>query len=206
MLLSRSFTNTLVLRALPEQRETMLASTEGASGENLERLTRVLRKSTFCTTVLEKAPKKTESFQSAPKSLIYEYVGFARASGPKRKRCRGRRRERRKFGAFYARFMQKCFLYHCFWQNVLHKRSVLIECSKVTHLRIRWFRARLRNKEKAMSRAPKARAEKIWSIIRKLYAKVSFVPLCSARSAQKTECLQNAPKSFIYEYVGFARP
>ena len=62
---------------------------------------------------LAKSPKKTECFQSAPKSLIYEYVGFARASGTKRQRCRERRRrERRKFGALYASFMQKCLLYH----------------------------------------------------------------------------------------------
>ena len=56
-----------------------------------------------------------------------------------------------------------------------------------------------------MSRAPKARAEKISSIMRKFYAKMSFVPSCSAISAQKTEVLQNAPKSLIYEYIGFAR-
>ena len=393
MLQSHSFTNTLVLRAPLEQRETMLASAEGASGENLEHSTRVLRKSVFCTTALgkkskkngvfsecskvthlrirwfrarlrnkekamsrapkaraalyasfmqkcllyhwarqevlkkrsvfrmlqshsftntlvlrartkrndarerrrrerrkfgapyasftqkcllpfaplrlAKSPKKTECFQSAPKSLIYEYVGFARASGTKRKRCRERRRrERRKFGALYASFMQKCLLYHWARQEVLKKRSVFrmlqshsftntlvlrapleqretmlasaegasgenlerptrvlrksafcttalgkkskkngvfSECSKVTHLRIRWFRARLRNKEKAMSRAPKARAEKIWCILRKFYAKVLSVPLLLAKSAKKTECFQSAPKSLIYEYVGFAR-
>ena len=88
MLQSHSFTNTLVLRAHLEQRETMLASAEGASGENLERSTRALRKSAFCTTALGKKSKKN---------------------------------------------------------------GVFSECSKVTHLRIRWFRARLRSKEKAMS-------------------------------------------------------
>ena len=51
MLQSRSFTNTLVLHAPPEQRETMLASAEGASGKKLEHPTRVLRKSAFYTTV-----------------------------------------------------------------------------------------------------------------------------------------------------------
>ena len=37
---------------LQNQEKTVLASAEGASGENLEHSTRVLRKSAFCTTVL----------------------------------------------------------------------------------------------------------------------------------------------------------
>ena len=54
ILQSHSFTNTRVLCAPPEQKETMLASVEGASGENLEHSTRVLRKCVFRTTALGK--------------------------------------------------------------------------------------------------------------------------------------------------------
>ena len=140
MLQSHSFPNTRVLRAPPEQKGAMLASAEGTSGENLEHPTRVLRKSIFCTTTLGKSAQNTEYFKNAPKSFIYEYVGFVRASRTTRKRCRERRRrERRKSGVFYASCMQKYV----------------------------------------------------------------FVPSCLANSAQKTECFQSAPKSLIYEYVGF---
>ena len=92
--------------------------------------------------------QSTQYFENAPKSLIYECERFARASRTKRNDARERRgRELRKFGAFYASFMQKCLLYHCPWQKVL-KNGVFSECSKVAHLRIRWFCARLQNKEK----------------------------------------------------------
>ena len=195
MLQSHSFTNTLVLRAPLEQRETMLASAKGASGENLERPTRVLRKSAFCTTALgKKSKKKTECFQSAPKSLIYEYVGFARAEG-----ASGENLEH------YTHVLCKSVFCTIGLGKKCSKNGVSSECSKVTHLRIRWFCTRPYNKEKRCSRAPKARAEKIWCVLREFYANVSFVPLRLAKSPKKTECFQSAPKSLIYEYVGFAR-
>ena len=114
-----------------------------------------------------------------------------------------RRRERRKFGAPYASFTQKCLLHHCAWQKS-KKNGVFPECSKVTHLQIRWFRARLRTKEKAMSRAPKARAEKNLCILRKFSAKVLSVPLLLAKSANKNGVFSKCSK-VTHEYVGFAR-
>ena len=95
----------------------MLASAEGASGENLENSTRVLRKSALCTTVLgKKCPQNTDCFKKAPKSLIHEYVGFARASRTKRNDARERRRrEYRKIGAFYTSLTQMCLSHHCAW-------------------------------------------------------------------------------------------
>ena len=85
------------------------------------------------------------------------------------------------------------------------KNGVFSECSKVAHLRIHWFCARFQNKEKRCLRAPKARAEKIWSILREFYAKAPLAPLCLAQIAQNTQYFENTPKSLIYEYEGFMR-
>ena len=115
-----------------------------------------------------------------------------------------RRRERRKFGAFYASFTQKWLLHHCTWQKLYKTRSTLrmiqSHCS-----RTRAFCVRLHNKMKRCSRALKARAEKIGSILCEFYAKAPFAPLCLAQSAQNTQCFENAPKSLTCEHVGFAR-
>ena len=120
----------------------MLASAEGASGKNLENSTRVVRKSAVYTTVHGKSAQNTDYFESAPKSLVYECVGFARVSRTKKKDVASAEGASGiKFGEFYATF----------------------------------------------------------------YAKVPFAPLCLATSPQNTEYCEKAPKTLIYEYVGFAR-
>ena len=48
---------------------------------------------------------------------------------------------------------------------------------------------------KRCSRAPKARAEKIWSILYAFYAKVTFVPLCLPKSTQNAEFFENVQRT-----------
>ena len=78
MIQSHSFTNTCVLRAPPQQRETMLASVEGAGAENWELLCEFYAKAPFPPLCLAQSAQNTQCSENAPKSLTYEHVGFAR--------------------------------------------------------------------------------------------------------------------------------
>ena len=76
MIQSHSFTNTCVLRAPPQQRETMLASAEGAGAENRGTLRELYAKAPFPPLCLAQSAQNTHCFENAPKSLTHEHVGF----------------------------------------------------------------------------------------------------------------------------------
>ena len=107
---SHSFTNTCVLRARPQQRETMLASVEGAGAENAELLCEFYAKAPFPSLCLAQSAQNTQCSENAPNSLTYEHVGL-RASRTKRKRCL--RAPKARTEKLWTSFAQKCFLYHC---------------------------------------------------------------------------------------------
>ena len=163
----------------------MLASAEGASGENLEHSTQSLRKSAFCITGLGKSAQSTEYCENALESLVDEYVDFAHASRTRRKRCsRAPKARAEKFNrSFLREFYAKvpCITGLC--KNVLKTRSI-VRMPKVTRSRVRGFCTRLQNKEKTMLASAKGASGKIWRILREFYAELPFAPLCLAESAQ----------------------
>ena len=112
-----------------------------------------------------------------------------------------RRRERRKFGAFfdYASFTQKYLLGHCAWQKVHKTRSILKMLQSYSHTNTWVLRAHLEQRE-TCSRALKARAEKIWSILCKVYAKTPFAPLsrCALHKEHKTRSILRVLQSHSF--------
>ena len=92
----------------------MLASAEGASGEKDEFCAKVLLNSCASLKVL-----KTGGILK----MLYKYARFVHLQNQENGARERRRRERRKFGAFYTRFTQKCFLYPSACQRVLKNRS-----------------------------------------------------------------------------------
>ena len=92
----------------------MLASAEGASGEKDEFCAKVLLNSCVSLKVL-----KTGGILK----MFYKYARFVHLQNQENGARERRRRERRKFGAFYTRFTQKCFLYPSACQRALKTRS-----------------------------------------------------------------------------------
>ena len=93
----------------------------------------------FAPLYLAQRAQNTQYFETAPKSVIYEYVGFARLPDKRQNDPRERRRrERRKFGAFYATFTQKCLLHNCAWHKQHKTHSVLrkLQSHSFTNARI----------------------------------------------------------------------
>ena len=109
--------------------QKMFASAEGASGEKLRHSMRGLCKcalSRHCACLANNAQDE-QYIEVAPKSLIHESIHGVRAL-PEQSENDARerqRRERRKFGAFYASFTQKWLLRHCTWQKLYKTGSTL---------------------------------------------------------------------------------
>ena len=180
----------MILRTPPDIKgKGTFASAEGASEENLVHFT--------CGCEAGFREKQHE-----PGSLLKTFQNHAltntrfcatlpNTKGKGRIRER-RRRERRNFGTFYVWYTRRCP------QNsarlVLAKnartRGVFRKRCRITRLRIRDFARAPNKKEEEYSRAPKARAEKIWYILRVFYASM---PVCEAGFGKK----QHEPGSLL---------
>ena len=161
----------------------------------------------LATTVSKKCSKHSRIVRTLQESRVYEHVGFcARLQNTEENDARERRRrERRKFGSFYARFTQKCSFAPLVLAKVHKTSSMLRMLQSQTFTNSSCLARASRTRVKRCSRAPKARAEKIWSILRDFYAKVPFAPLAWQKVLKTQEYFENAPGSLVYEHVGFAR-
>ena len=204
MLQSHSFANTLVLRAPPEQRESDVASAEGASGDNLEHFTQILYKSAFCTIELGKKCSKNGVFSQCSKVAHLRIRWFCARLQNKEKRCsRAPKARAEKIGAFYASFTQKCLSHHCAWHKVHKTLSILrmLQSHSFTNTLV----LRAPPERKAMLASAEGASGENLKHYTQILCKSAFCTIGLGKSAQKTECFQNAPKSLIYEYDGFAR-
>ena len=114
-----------------------------------------------------------------------------------------RRRERKSFGAFFVGFRRSGRVYHCFGKKCT--KQVFSECFRFTCSRARGFGARLQSKqEKMFASAECASGENLRHSMRVL-CKCTPSRHCAWQTKLKTQYFENAPKSLIHEYMGFAR-